>query len=409
MVLGYWSYPKSLKNEHFVSLYPIPGSVDKNGQKVSNQDFQDKLNYLDVVVYAYLHVNRDGVVHFRSSQIDLSSSDNAFCGANKNICTDDFGKYTPKLGNFSAFSRLDNKNHSLKKVLSVFEDPVDRGGINKGSLTAAFNHIPAFVNSVATIIEAYHLDGVDLDLEPDSFTEEQSMDYAKLVTALREKLGPQKLIFATVAPDQNIKREAWEIISKQSSYVSDMCYDFHTPFFSPYFTGYNSNLYSDPNEPLLSGYPHVSCDQSIKQLTFLGVPAQKIILGYPSYAIMYGGVKNKNHGLFQLFDPKKTPHINTEMKVRGHVPYRMIANLIRSGFIPYATFSSQNISANFAYNAKTHQFVTYDSLELVHEKLDYVRKNHLAGLMTWSLNDDVPVSKDYSLLKATRGVEYPSP
>lgn len=405
LVMGYWSYPKSLKNQHFVSLYPMPGSFDEKGKVVLNQDFQDKLNYLDIVVYAYLHVNNNGVVHFRNSEIDLSTSDNIFCAAHKIICTDDQGKYTPKFGNFSAFSRLDNKTHHLKKVLSVFEDPVNRGEINPGSLAAIFHHIPAFVDSVATIIEAYHLDGVDLDLEPNSFTPEQADAYGKLVTALREKLGQKMLIFATVAADQNIKRESWKIIAEKSSYVSDMCYDFHTPFFSPYITGYNSNLYSDPNEPMLSGYVHISCDQSIKQLTFLGVPAQKIILGYPSYAIIYGGVNNKNHGLFQSFARGKTPKINTEMKVRGHLPFRMMSKLLQSGFKPYATFANQHISANWAYNEKTQQFVTYDSTNLVHEKLDYVRKNHLAGLMTWSLNDDAPVTSDNSLLKIARGLQ----
>ena len=71
-----------------------------------NQDLQDKLNYLNMLAYAFLHVRSDGAVHFSDSYIDLSRQDNFFCQLYKTICTDSYNRYHPGLGNFHVFSQL---------------------------------------------------------------------------------------------------------------------------------------------------------------------------------------------------------------------------------------------------------------------------------------------------------------
>jgi len=54
----------------------------------------------------------------------------------------------------------------------------------------------------------------------------------------------------------------------------------------------------------------------------------------------------------------------------------------------------------WAYNSETKQLLTYDNPSLVKEKASYVIKNHLAGMMTWNIGDDVPAENDQSLLKS---------
>ena len=105
--------------------------------------------------------------------------------------------------------------------------------------------------------------------------------------ALRQKLGPDDLIIVTIVSNQNIEQENWKPIAANASFIADMCYDFHSAFYPPYYTAHNSNLYPDPNEPVTKNYNHLSCDQSIKNLILLGVPSQKIILGYPSFGNSY--------------------------------------------------------------------------------------------------------------------------
>lgn len=398
VIIGYWSYPNGEcggcdeKPTIPPSLaYPIPGSLNSNGKLLTNQDMLDKLNYLNILSYAFLNVDDNGFPHFSDSYVDLSINDKSFCDLHKNICVDTQGELNPKLGNFDAFAKLQNKTNTLKKIVSI-------GGTDR-TFNAALAHIPTFVDSVAAIVENFHLDGVDLDFEPDTFSPQQASAYGELVTALREKLGSNKLIIVTIAPNQNINRENWQPLANNSSFITDMCYDFHVPSYQPYITGYNSNLYSDPNEPMRNLYNPISCDQSIKTLAYLNVPPDKIVLGYPSYAIVYGGVRNGNNGLFQPFNPDNLPTLD-EKKTRGSLEYLSVLKLLRSGFQEYATYYNGHISAVWAFNPITHQLITYDNPQLVIEKARYVAKNHLAGLMTWLINYDAPATSNESLLKA---------
>src|ERR1700722_3314882 len=101
------------------AYYPFPGSFNKDGQVRDNPDMRGKLNLLDIFNYAFFHVDKNGELHFNDSYVDLSLSDEAFCAKHKNICLDNSGKYHPKLGNFSAFVRLQNSTQSLKKLISM--------------------------------------------------------------------------------------------------------------------------------------------------------------------------------------------------------------------------------------------------------------------------------------------------
>lgn len=390
IIMGYWSYPKSLQDESYVDKYPIPGSYDEHANLVHNKDLISKTSYLTTLAYAYLDVNKNGSIHFRNSVIDLGIKDNDFCKQNIAICTDDSRRYTPKLGNFDAFSKLNNDHKNLQKILSVYG--------SDDTFSHAINHIPSFVKSAKIIINHYHLNGIDLDFEPDSFSEIQATSYGHLVKALRKALGNKTLIFITVAPDQNIKSNAWSTLSNNANFISDMCYDFHAPFYPPNYTGYNSNLYSDSHEPMIKGFYHISCDQSIKNLTFLGVPKEKVILGYPSYGLSYGSVINKNNGLFQPFNPNQTPTLDSHLKPKGRVSYNTIVKLLHSGFKEHNTYSNGQLSAVWAYNSKTKQLITYDNNYLVASKVHYVMRNDLAGLITWQVNDDTSVTNRKSLL-----------
>lgn len=337
----------------------------------ANKELQQKINLLNILAYAFLHVDKQGYVEINPYMKPIKSD------------------------GFEVFSTLQNKSGNLIKLASI-------GGANSGNdFYDALNQPSHFVNSVSSIINQYHLSGVDLDFEPnDLFTPEQAQAYANLIQTLREKLGNSTFISITAPSDfetlHSIGRSNWKKIIKNINFVSLMAYDFHTAFYSPHYTGYNSNLYADPNEPELSGYYHSSVDQSIKYLTFLGIPTEKIMLGFPSYGLSYGGVISEHHGLFQSFDPKLTPIFDA--KGIGRLEYKTIPKLLNNGFQEYATYYNKHISGVWAYNSKTHQLIAYDNQKLIKEKAEYVKRNHLAGLMAWAINYDVPANSKYSLL-----------
>lgn len=394
LIISYWA---NYTNEQV--NYPIPHSLSKEGQFLNNPDMQAKLNFLHVLNYAFFHVDKKGGLHFHDSYVDLAQSDYAFCTMHRNICLDSNNQYHPQLGNFSAFAHLQNDAKNLKKLISI------AGADDKNSFNNAILHIPTFVNSVSLVVSYYHLDGIDLDFELNTFTPQQAKGYAELVTALRKKLDAKALIVVTMGSEViRINKNNLKIIAKDASFIALMCYSFHTPSYSPYYTGYSSNLYVDPNAPRISGYNRISCNQLIKYLLALGVPSRKIILGYPSYAVAYGGVQNKNNGLFQPFNPHKTPVFDLKVKDPGTAPYRIISKLIASGFSEHFSYHNGRINGVWAYNPQTQQFLSYDNQQLVREKAEYVNKNNLGGLMTWLVENDVPVTSEESLLKAANSV-----
>lgn len=398
IMMSYWAYPnvKLRANTNQYNLtYPLTGSQDSNQNIIDNKDLDSKLNLLNIIAYAFLHVDKNGFVHFGNTSIDLSKKDLGFCQDNKEICYDSLGNFTPKLGNFTAFSKLNNSSNNLKKVISV------GGAGDEASFYNAINNPENFINSATAIINYYRLSGIDLDFEINAlYTPEQAQKYSQLINELRAKLGKGAIISMTSDPDtetiRSIGRKNWAAITNDINFLSVMRYDFHTSSYEPYYTGYNSNLFSDPNEPNIANYYHISCDQSIKYLTYLGIPAQKIVLGFPSYGLTYGGVAAKNYGLFQPFNPKLTPTFDE--KGAGRVEYKTIIKLLNSGFKEHETFYNNHVSAVWAYNPKTQEFIAYDNSALVKEKINYIKQQHLAGAMTWLIGYDVPLSSRYSLL-----------
>ena len=93
-----------------------------------------------------------------------------------------------------------------------------------------------------------------------------------------------------------------------NGYVSLMGYEYHGPYSPGSVTGNDSNLYSDPDEPLLPKFYHGSDDQAVGYLTFRSVPTGKILLGFPAYFVSYGGVEALpgSNGLYQPFDRAHT-------------------------------------------------------------------------------------------------------
>src|SRR3990167_2699124 len=166
LIVSYWSDGPLYKN------YPIKNNADLN-QKISD---------INVLAYAFMQVDKNGHIYFQYPLSDLSESDvNGFCKSNSPFCQN--VKTTRFEGNFDAFSKLNNKQHNLQKIISI------GGSTSDATLNNALNHPNKFVKSAKTIIQYYHLNGIDLDFEPSGlFSKIQSDQYAFLVNLLRKQL-----------------------------------------------------------------------------------------------------------------------------------------------------------------------------------------------------------------------------
>jgi chitinase len=398
ILMTYWSDDTTKHPD-----YPLPGSVDAVGVALKNTAFLQQLNAIDVLAYAFLQVDGAGEVYFRNPAVDLSASDSqGFCHQNPTACPQ---AQSALAGSFDAFVHLTNRTGTLKKIISV------GGAGSQGAQDNALGHPEVFVRSAVALIHAFGLDGIDLDFEPDAFFgPNQGDQIAQIISDLRKALGERAFISIELPGD-------WETLRSfdcpagsrchynlgavaQSAYVSLMGYDFHGPEYSP-VTGNHANLYSDPDEPLLAGFYHLSDQQAVEYLTFRRVPANRILLGYPAYFVAYGGVEASpgTHGLYQPFDKSKTPAYDLD-GTKGRGSYRVAETLLKSGFTEHSVLVDGRLSAVYAYDASSRQWLSYDNTALVASKARYVMAKHLAGMMMWEIGEDLQMSSPNSLLKS---------
>jgi chitinase len=277
-----------------------------------------------------------------------------------------------------------------------------------------------FVRSVASLIHAYHLDGIDLDFEPDAFFGlGQGERYAQLVASLRQVLGPDAFISIEVPGDRETLRSIDcpadtkcrnnLALMAADGYVSLMGYSYHGPDYPGAVTANHSNLYADPDEPLLPRLYHVSDHEAIEYLTYRGVPAAKLLLGVPAYFVSYAGViaAAGSGGLYQPFDPAQSMVYDLGSKVIGS--YRVAQRLLASGFVPHRLMMGGKLSAVYAYSESLHEWISYDDADSIGAKADYVLARHLGGMMIWEIGNDVSLDSPQSLLASAHRTLYGTP
>ena len=405
ILMTYWS-----DNVSRFAGYPMPGSLSPSGAMQTNQQMHRQLDAINVLAYAFLQVDAAGDVYFADPAVDLSAADlRQFCPQHPAACPH---SASASAGSFSAFARLTNRCHSLLKIVSI------GGAGSQSTLDNALDHPDSFVRSAASLIHAYHLDGLDLDFEPDAFFGPgQGAQYAELVAALRQALGGQAFISIEVPGDWETLRsidcpsdsrcvDNLALIAADA-YISLMGYDYHCPFYPGTVTASDSNLYNDPHEPLLAGFYHVSDNQAIEYLTFMGVPVDKVLLGFPAYFVSYGGVVALpgSHGLYQPFDRSRTKTYDLG-GLKGVGSDRVAWRLLDSGFKPHRLLIQGKLSAVYADSASSRAWISYDDADSVAAKTNYVIARHLGGMMMWEIGEDTPVDSPQSLLGSAHGVLF---
>ncbi len=394
--MTYWS-----DNTTRFAGYPVPGSLAASGSVQVNPAMQRQLDAINVLAYAFLKVDSAGEVYFGNPAVDLSPSDvQQYCRQHPAACPE---AGSASAGSFSAFSHLNNRTRTLRKIISI------GGADSQSSLDHALNHPLEFVRSAASVIHAYRLDGIDLDFEPDEFFGPgQGERYAQLVASLRQALGPAAFLSVEVPGDRETLRSIdcpadtrcgnYLALIAADAYVSLMGYSYHGPDYPGTVTANDSNLYADPDEPLLPRLYHVSDHEAVEYLTYRGVPTEKLLLGVPAYFISYGGVSapSGSDGLYQPFDRSQTVAYDLGSKAVGS--YRAAQRLLQSGFVPHRLLVGGKLSAVYAYNPSLQQWISYDDSESIAAKAAYVIARHLGGMMMWEIGEDLPVDDRQSLL-----------
>ena len=289
---------------------------------------------------------------------------------------------------------LESKNLAtlvaLKKINPALTVVVSTGGFARSedfsdiALTAASRK--RFVASCVAVVEAHHLDGIDLDWEypayprPNGrFRAADKQNYTLLLRDLHHALEAtgerlQRRLYASTATNGNtffLNNTELGEVAKYVDVIALMGYDFYDR--GDKTTGNHSPLFTDPADP-----KHVSDDRSVQAYVAAGVPPEKIVLGVPFYGHGWTGVSATNHGLYQpvaagtMFD----------------VLYTDIAKKDLSPGSGFTRFWDEAAGVPFLYNPATQTFLTYDDPDSLRRKCEYVKAHHLGGMMFWAYNGD---------------------
>ncbi|WP_246307921.1 glycosyl hydrolase family 18 protein [Chitinibacter bivalviorum] len=315
-------------------------------------------------------------------------------------------------GNFNQLKKLKAKHPNLKVMISLggwtwsrYFSTAASTDANRKALVASCIDVylkgnlkksggdPAGGTGVAKGI----FDGIDIDWEypgvqgigtnvVDPVNDKHNLtllmaEFRKQLDAYSATQGGKKfyLTAAIGAGSEKIDQTEPAEYSKSMDWVNVMTYDFHGDWDTT--VNFHSHLYPDPADPqrgTIAGSYNI--DQAISKLINLGFPAEKLVLGIPNYGRGFGGVNTSvNNGLYQ---PKtKSAALVGVQTEAGYADYKALVNLAGPRF--YHPVTKQL----YMYTA-TGDWWSYDDVQTIRLKNDYIKAKGLRGNFSWALDGD---------------------
>lgn len=285
--------------------------------------------FLDAVIYAFIEINPDGTLRVPTPN------------------------YLNKLINLKA------EKPDLKVIAAIGGWGVD--GFSDAALTPTSRY--NFARQAKQLMDQYKIDGIDIDWEyPGSSAAgiksrpEDKENFTLLLTALRDVLGENTWLSVAGTGDKAYINNSLDVLNVAPliNYFNLMSYDFTAGETGERGRNHQSNLYDSALS--LPGY---SVDSMVKNLENAGMPSNKIMLGVPFYGRL-GATITKS------FDQLRKDYINKN---------GFKFNFDKQAKVPYLT-------KNGIYE------MSYDNELSILIKGDYVLKNNLGGIFSWTSTYD---------------------
>ncbi|MBL8130231.1 MAG: glycoside hydrolase family 18 protein [Anaerolineae bacterium] len=354
--------------------------------------------------YFVSDIPADKLTHINYAFANISEEGECLLGdewADTQIAFEGDAADSPLLGSFNQLNRLKDAHPHLQTLISV-------GGwswsarFSDAALTEESRR--TFAASCVDFMKRYGFDGIDIDWEyptggGNTGNVERPADRDNFVLLLAElraqldALGEQDgraylLTIAASASERGYLPLDWSRIHPLLDWINVMTYDMSGGWSSR--TGFNAPLYHSTGEGRTPPEGS-STDAALQGYLAQGVPPEKLVMGVPFYGRGWAGVPAANDGLHQPFT--RLPDGTWEP---GAFEYGdLAANYV--GSAAYQRFWNETAQVPWLYNADEGIMISYDDPESLAIKAEYVRQNHLGGVMFWELSHD---SADAALLNA---------
>ena len=221
----------------------------------------------------------------------------------------------------------------------------------------------SFASSLKDLMEEYQFDGVDIDWEYKK--KEDAAHYVDLVRATRKAID--KVIGVTIFRiPERVGSLDYTSLNGLVDYYSLLSYEYSGAVWSRR-TGFNTPL------------PDIKT--STEALLEFGVSKEKLYLGLAFYGQQFGDVNVESNGFNHPFDKQSSNSMR--------IDYKDIQDVSTAQYDP-------NAAAVYIYQESIKVLTTFDNIESIRAKCEYIKSLDNAGAMVWELGGD----KNGELLKA---------
>lgn len=322
------------------------------------------------------------------------------CGFNGWVTNDVMEQFiqSKAMGVLGGLRKLREKNPNLMLSMSIggwtmseafhwiASDPQSRKIFSEG-LVDLFNRFPMF-------------NAVDLDWEypgaegntGNTYNDDDGINYAELVKNIKSAFIAAKRddieisIATSAAPEKLRKANINGMLDAGVDYLNVMTYDFFGTPWAKKIT-HHTNLHS-----IKTGDNEWSTNAAIAYLDSIGVPMKKINIGYAAYS------RNAKKAQLTSFSPLSGTYSPGNSTTLGTFEsgttefYDLLNNYLdiekQKGKNGFNLYTDEKADADYLYNKDIGLFMSIDTPRTVKAKAEYIKKNGLNGLFTWTVEMD---------------------
>ncbi|XP_059479869.1 probable chitinase 10 [Neocloeon triangulifer] len=363
------------------------------GGKQCSDEFVPQPNDMKVICYfTNWAIYRPGIGKYRAEDIDTNLCTHVLYGfavLDGSTLTikshDPWADFDDGLALYSKVSALRQKGVKVLLALGGWNDSL---GDKYSRLVSTQSSRSRFIKQALDFIEKYKFEGLDLDWEypkcwqvdcskgPDADKE----NFAALVRELSAEFKPKGLLLsAAVSPSKMVIDAGYDVptLSKYLDWISVMTYDYHGQWDK--MTGHVAPFRVHENDTNV----YFNVDYTLNYYIKKGADPKKLVMGIPLYAQSFTLIDQSNTGL----DSKSSgPGLAGEFtRAAGFTAFYEVCHMVKQ---QQWTVVRDPSGAMGPYAYRGNQWMSYDDVDIIRDKMAFVKKLGISGAMIWALDLD---------------------